>query len=574
LAAAAFAQTASVPYSGAAAPVPLYAAPDTLGGLVESLDSPSPEPSGKLEPIVQSYLSGLVQHDPELATRYGLHEGDSRLTRYDARSIARREAFNERHIRMLEKLRPEQLSHDEKIDRLLLLFDLQGQGSWPTLEGVLDAPLSTIELHFLHEHGTERERLGTALSRFEQYPLILRQGRRTIVSASKYERGSVRSILPGARQACEELVTRLLSVIPEQRERIERAARAASRELDRFEAFVKKVPTERGGWRVGREGLDEELPRHLLGADTDELKKRVDRETRRALAELREAAGELFPGLGWQQAVRSVIRHPEKDRLLDEYQTAYARAIAHISETGIATPTGAKLEMHATPEHQRLELPFAAYEAPLPLDDTREGHLFVTLAPEGASKRRQEEWLRANANFGVIAINTVHEGVPGHHLQMTRAKEGATPLRRLFWDMFLGEGWAHYVEGLMFDTGYLDAEGRLMMLFERRWQLARARATIGLHAEGWSSERATNYIRRALGIPRADAESSVTRYAVLDPVESLAYSMGRLELLELRSRTVQRLGPRFTMKEFHDRLLAYGAMPIPILEKLLERDWR
>jgi uncharacterized protein (DUF885 family) len=542
--------------------------------LVESLDLPSPAPSGKLEPIVQSYLSGLVEHDPELATRYGLHEGDSRLTRYDARSIARREAFNERHIRMLEKLRPEDLSHDEKIDRLLLLFDLQAQGSWPSLEAVLDSPINTIELHFLNEHGTEQERLASVLSRFEQYPLILRQGRRVIDSATKYERATARTNLPGARQACVELAARLLTAFPEQRERIERAAAAASRELDRFEAFVKSLTTARGGWRVGRLGLDEELPRHLLDADTDEVLRRVRRETRLVLADLRDTAGELFPGLDWQAAVRAVIAHPDKDHLLEVYRNAFDRARSHIASAGIATPPEAELKFHATPEHQRLELPFAAYESSLPLDDSSIGHLFVTLAPEGVSKKKQEDWMRANANYGVIDINAAHEGAPGHHLQMSRAKSGAAPLRRLFWDMFLGEGWAHYVEGLMADTGYLDPAGRLMMLFERRWQLARARATIGLHAEGWSSDRATKYIRRALGISRADAESSVTRYAVLDPIESLAYSMGRLELLELRSRTVQRLGSRFTMKEFHDRLLAYGALPIPILEKLLERDWR
>jgi uncharacterized protein (DUF885 family) len=574
LAAAAFAQTAAVPVPGPSPAAALYAAPDTLAGLADSLDAPSPEPSGLLQPIVDSYLTGLLQHDPELATRYGLHQADSRLTRYDARSIARREAFNERHLRMLEKLPLERLSHDEKIDRLQLLFDLQSQGSWPSIEGVLDAPLSTIELHFLHEHGSERDRLEAALSRFEQYPLILRQGRRTIESASKFERASAKTILPGARQVCEEVAARLLSAFPEQQGRIERAAAAAARELDRFEAFVKTLPVARGGWRAGRPALDEELSRHLVDVDAGDLKHRIDRETRRVLADLREAAGELFPGVHWQEAVRSVTAHPDKERILDEYEGVVRRARAHSNETGVATPTAEELEIHPTPEHQRLELPFAAYEAPLPLDATRKGHLFVTLAPPGASKSKEEEWLRANANFGVIAINAVHEGFPGHHLQMTRTKDDAAPLRRLFWDMFLGEGWAHYIEGVMSDTGFLDADGRLMMLFERRWQLARARATLGLHVEGWSTERATKYIRHALGITRAEAESSVTRYAVLDPVESLAYSMGRVELLALRSRTVQRLGPRFTMREFHDRLLAYGALPLPILEKLLERDWK
>jgi hypothetical protein len=547
---------------------------DTLQSLYRTYDGAKKRPSGQIDAITTDYLGGMSAVDPESATRLGLHSGDARATSYDKKTELKRDAFYERLLLRLDKIPAGSLGFDDRVDHYLLASDLRSQGSLPTLEAVLNSPLTTISMHFLYRFAPKRKRYETALSRFEQYPKILRQGRRQIESASRFERSTARADLPGARLICEDFAKRLAKGLPEQKERVERAAAAASRELDRFEEFLADLPLDRTGWRMGRKALDEVLSEHLVGADTDELLRRISRETQATLAELRATAAELFPGMSWQRAIKKIVRHPAPSEILDAYRAATERAKKHIAEAGVATPPYAKLQVHPTPEHERVAIPFAAYEGPLALDGTKTGHLFATLPPRSAGPSELEDWLQANAVYEVIDLNSVHEAFPGHHVQLSRSKQSPNPLRRIVWDIFFGEGWAHYIEGVMADTGFMGPSGRLVMLFERRWQLARARVTLGLHAQGWSAESATRYIQKTLGLPRADAESSVTRYAVLDPMESLAYSMGRLEILGVRERTRRRLGDRFSLKEFHDRLLTYGAIPIALVERLLERDWK
>ena len=121
---------------------------------------------------------------------------------------------------------------------------------------------------------------------------------------------------------------------------------------------------------------------------------------------------------------------------------------------------------------------------------------------------------------------------------------------------------------------FLSPGGRLLTLYERYWQLVRARVTIGLHADGWSLKRAENYLARKLDLPAEQALEAVRRYALLYPVESISYALGRLEIIRIREEARERLGDRFTLKAFHDRLLSYGGIPLRFIEEALKRDWK
>jgi len=81
-------------------------------------------------------------------------------------------------------------------------------------------------------------------------------------------------------------------------------------------------------------------------------------------------------------------------------------------------------------------------------------------------------------------------------------------------------------------------------------------------------------LAESLGLDRADAARAARLYALLDPMESMSYALGRLEILRIKGRQKERLGARFSEKQFHDRVLSYGAIPLPLIEAALERDWR
>src|SRR2546422_2117740 len=169
---------------------------------------------------------------------------------------------------------------------------------------------------------------------------------------------------------------------------------------------------------------------------------------------------------------------------------------------------------------------------------------------------------------------TFHETIPGHHLQGTIALErgAAIPaIARYFWSPGFGEGWAEYAEQLADEMGlYSSDTARLGALADLTLPAALLVVDTGINALGWTRERGIAYIRDHTRVPRLRAEVPVDRYPIW-PAQGLSYALGRLEIRRLRSAAERALGPRFDLKEFHDRVLADGAVPLPLLRENIER---
>ena len=169
---------------------------------------------------------------------------------------------------------------------------------------------------------------------------------------------------------------------------------------------------------------------------------------------------------------------------------------------------------------------------------------------------------------------TFHETIPGHHLQGSIALErgDAIPaIARYFWSPGFGEGWAEYAEQLADEMGlYSSDTARLGALADITLSAALLVVDTGINALGWTRERGIAYIRDHTRVPRLRAEVPVDRYPIW-PAQGLSYALGRLEIRRLRSAAERALGPRFDLKEFHDRVLADGAVPLPLLRENIER---
>jgi uncharacterized protein (DUF885 family) len=163
----------------------------------------------------------------------------------------------------------------------------------------------------------------------------------------------------------------------------------------------------------------------------------------------------------------------------------------------------------------------------------------------------------------------LHEAIPGHHLQVALQRENAKlpAFRRFGWYVAFGEGWALYAEGLGAELGlYGDRRDRLGMLYAEHFRAARLVVDTGLHARGWTRERAIDY----LGGPSLDTVREVERYMVW-PGQALGYKIGQLTILGLRKKAEAALGPAFDLRAFHDELLKDGAMPLSVLEGKMDR---
>jgi uncharacterized protein (DUF885 family) len=201
------------------------------------------------------------------------------------------------------------------------------------------------------------------------------------------------------------------------------------------------------------------------------------------------------------------------------------------------------------------------YEGP-PLDGSRPG------------------WVNVNAHgyrispLWEVETTVAHEAVPGHHLQIARAAEltGLPRFRRSAGFTAYDEGWALYAETLGFELGlYRDPPSRFGHLQWQAFRAARLVVDTGLHALGWSRERAIEFMVERTGEARESVTSEVDRY-LSDPGQALAYMIGQLKIIELRDRARQRLGERFEIREFHSVVLDQGGVPLSLLERSVD-EW-
>ncbi len=168
---------------------------------------------------------------------------------------------------------------------------------------------------------------------------------------------------------------------------------------------------------------------------------------------------------------------------------------------------------------------------------------------------------------------TLHEAVPGHHLQFALALEQGDqpPFRRYDYISAFGEGWGLYAEWLGVEAGiYDDPYADFGRLTYEMWRACRLVVDTGLHAMGWGRQQAIDFMAGNTALSLHEVETETDRY-ISWPAQALSYKLGEIRIRALRRRAEEALGARFDVREFHDALLVNGSVTLPLLEEAVER---
>ena len=310
----------------------------------------------------------------------------------------------------------------------------------------------------------------------------------------------------------------------------------------------------------GRECYDASLRSYTTlkrsAEDVFELGKQTVEANKVSVIELGKAAYELTDFNEILQRAKSdpTDKFADQDELLE-----FSREMVERAEVEMPNWVG------TMPQQPVIVVPFEEHEEGTgrsahyrPGTDERPGEYRIPL-------HNHEDQSRGNAESTAF-----HEAWPGHHLQVAFAKaiEGLHPVTEIIWFSGPGEGWARYSEALAEEMGlYVTTTGPIK---RRAWPARGMVADPGIHLFGWTREEAIEFMMEAGRFPESMGDQMVDRIAIL-PGQLTAYDSGGLEILALRRQAEEALGDDFDIREFHDRILENGTIPLPALREHLER---
>jgi uncharacterized protein (DUF885 family) len=252
------------------------------------------------------------------------------------------------------------------------------------------------------------------------------------------------------------------------------------------------------------------------------------------------------------------LKPASREALLDAYRGYLGPMQAKLPQIFGRLPK-AKFEVVPVPDFMEKSAAPAYYEHPSP-DGSRPGRLFINT------------YNAQDRNLYSVEDIAYHEGIPGHHLQISIAQEaeGLPTFRKYLQYTAYTEGWGLYAEGLGKDVGfYQDPYSDYGRLEGDIWRAIRLIVDTGVHSKSWSRDQMVDFFHDHSNIDDTSIQSEVDRY-IATPGQALAYKVGQLTILQLRDRAQKALGAKFDLRAFHDQVIDAGALPLDVLSDRID----
>jgi len=537
----------------------------------------------------EAFLSRALELDPVAATQMGEHRFDGRLADFTPDALAARNKEFKKALSQFEATGTTSFTLDAQIDHTLVVHVLKSFiRQYERLQrhrrdpGIyLDEVMGGVFILIIKDFAPVGQRLASALARIVEAPRVFREAQGNISARDvplvwaeialeqvKQAPGLFTDLLPGiARRAA-----------PGMEGDFEKAGAAAAKAARGYGEFLQRqvMPAARGDFAVGRKIFDEMLSEdHMVDYDADELLETGWRLVKETEAAIESVAREIDP----TRSARDILEeakadHPAADGLLKAYEEAMRATRQFVVDHGIASiPENETLRVIETPVYARPILPYAAYMPAGMLEKKQDGLFFVTPVEPGTPADLAEQKLKGHY-FAKLPITALHEGYPGHHLQLVWSNRQKTVPRRMgsMLSSLFVEGWAFYCEELMEQMGYIAKPiQRLARLSDQLWRAARIVIDSSIHTKGMTVREAIDLLVDRCGLEPANALAEVRRYTG-SPTQPQSYLMGKIAILDM-VREIRAAEPGIDLRKMHDDILGCGSLPPKLMRrKLLPQD--
>jgi len=542
--------------------------------------------SEPLPHFIDDLLGYLHEVHPTLATLDGVHSHDDLLEDFSRQAVDAESHALAGYLRRLDEIDIEALTDIERLEHRMLgehlrgrMFELEVVRTWErNPQYYADILASSIAGQALFAYAPAAERARRVMSKLRQTPRLIQAARDNIKEPPgifvkvgiETMRGALKFIeddLPRAFGDVDDL--HLLGDLADAQTE---AVQAIGHYVEYLETDV--APRARASFRLGRDKFEQKLRlEEGLTLPVDRLLTIAGRELKATQEAFKSIAGRLNGGDPLEAWSRTKAKHPGPGELVDIGRQQLEELSTFLERQALITlPPGEPITVAPTPDFYRWS--FASMWTPGPFETkpTRAYYYLTDVDPSWPTAR-QEEHLR-DFNFPTLWSISIHEVFPGHflHYQHLRRVESKARKSILFAPASFVEGWAHYCEQMMIEAGFGRQEHvvKLGQLAEALIRLARFIVGIKLHTEDMSVEQGVRFFREEAFLEEGSARREAER-GTFDPTY-LVYTAGKLMLLKLRQDYKQRQGKAFSLRAFHDTLLANGTAPFWLHRALLLGD--
>ncbi len=564
----------------------------TMNGKPEAADA-----GAKFRTLADQYFSDVMFHfEPTNATLIGFHQYDSKLEDYsragvDAQ-IAALKDFEWKFDDFPETGLDESTLGDLKIMRSQVrsnLLELETIRAWEKnpdtySSGIANSAFVLMERDF----APADDRLRSLIARERLMPGVFDAARRNLVNPPRISTQIALEQLPDIIDFFEHDVPSAFSGAKDQANlavfhKVNADVIAA---LKSYEQWLKTdlLPKSKGDFRIGAETFRKKLLYdEMVDAPLDRLLEIGYDDLHHNQAEFKRVAKEVDPDKSPKEVLAELAAiHPPPDQLLQSFRNTFSSLIAFINTKKIITiPSTVQPTLEETPPFMRATTQ-ASMDTPGPYErHSTTAYFNVTLPEKNWDAARVNEYMAA-FNRGTLVSTSVHEAYPGHYVQFLWVNhENLSAVRKMTAANTNVEGWAHYCEQMMLDQGYNqpgvgakdERESRLIRLGQLQDALLRdARYIVGirLHTQDMTLQQAQDFFVNEGYQSRPIAEVE-TKRGTSDPTY-LYYTLGKLEIMKLRSDLQKKEGASFSLEKFHDDFMRQGAAPIRIVRKALLGD--